>query len=186
MSKMARAISYVRSTEGGLVDHPDDPGGVTNFGISLRYAASVGDIDGDGYDEFDFNLDGAVTATDIRQMTPDQADRHYERLYFKWRIDEIAEPAIAIKIYDYHFPVGPSGAGRIVQRALRACGLSLKEDGVMGSKTIAAVNSTKPAYLMIALMCEGAGYFRALKSRSFEAGWLNRAYQLPLMELPND
>jgi len=36
MDKMTRAVSYVRPIEGGLVDHPDDPGGITNMGISLR------------------------------------------------------------------------------------------------------------------------------------------------------
>lgn len=185
MNKMTRAISYVRPIEGGLVDHPDDPGGITNMGISLRHAIAVGDIDGDGFDEFDFNLDGKVTADDIRNMPEEKANWYYGHLYSKWRIEEIKEPAIAIKIYDYHFPTGPGGAGRIVQRALRALGFMVKEDGVMGSRTIRAINAANPAHLMIALICEGAGYFRSLKSKSFERGWLKRAYKMPHMETPN-
>lgn len=69
---MTRAISYVRPIEGGRVDHPDDPGGITTMGISLRHA-------------------------------------------------------IAIKLYDYHFPTGLAGAGLIVQRALNALGKAVPE-----------------------------------------------------------
>ncbi|WP_334128262.1 glycoside hydrolase family 108 protein [Sneathiella sp.] len=183
MDKRARAIAYVRANEGGFSDHPDDPGGATNHGISLRHARAVGDIDGDGFAEFDLDRDGRVTAEDIRAMPMSTAIGYYELLYDKWRIGEIEEPAIAIKIFDLCFPMGFGGASRVVQRALRACGNPVLEDGVMGSKTIAAINGMgQPAYLMIALNCEAAGYFRCLKSKSFEAGWLTRAYRLPFQE----
>jgi len=176
------AVLYVMGQEGGLVDHPQDPGGVTNFGISIRHAIAVGDIDGDGFDEFDLNLDGEVTAKDIQMMDRDKAEGYYGHLFEKWRIDEIKAPSVAIKIYDYHFPMGPKGAGLVTQRALRACGHDLIEDGIIGSETIASINAVKPQYLLIALMCEGAGYFRSLRSPTFEKGWLNRAYKLPHMD----
>jgi lysozyme family protein len=178
-----RAVLYVMQNEGGFSDHSADPGGATNFGISIRYAKTVGDIDGDGFDEFDFDLDGKVTADDIKEMPRDEAENHYGYLFHKWRIDDINEPAVAIKIYDLHFPMGPAGAGKVVQRALRACGHQVVEDGVIGSKTIKAVNSVPSQYMLIALMSEAAGYFRSLHSKEFEAGWLNRAYQLPHMEI---
>jgi lysozyme family protein len=36
------AVEHVLAVEGGLVDHPDDPGGVTNMGISLRSYPELG------------------------------------------------------------------------------------------------------------------------------------------------
>ncbi|UCD23789.1 MAG: hypothetical protein JSW51_12245, partial [Gemmatimonadota bacterium] len=43
------ALACVLHHEGGFVNNPNDPGGATDFGVSLRFLRSVGeDIDGDG------------------------------------------------------------------------------------------------------------------------------------------
>ncbi len=180
-----KAVAYAYDNEKRLVNHPDDPGGITNHGISLRHALQVGDLNKDGILDFDFNLDGKVTADDIKMMPKQKALDYYAYLFEKWRIDELIEPAVAIKIFDYHFPMGPGGAGRVVQRACCAVGHQVLEDGIIGSRTLSAVNNANSDQMMIALMCEGAGYFRSLRSESFEGGWLKRAYKLPHMETPS-
>lgn len=42
MTAFDRAVAHVLEIEGGLVDHPDDPGGLTNMGISLRAYPHLG------------------------------------------------------------------------------------------------------------------------------------------------
>lgn len=43
MADFAHAIDNVLAHEGGFVDHESDPGGATNWGISSRFLAGVGD-----------------------------------------------------------------------------------------------------------------------------------------------
>lgn len=42
MTAFDRAVAHVLEIEGGVVDHPDDPGGLTNMGISLRSYPQLG------------------------------------------------------------------------------------------------------------------------------------------------
>ena len=64
------ALETVLSHEGGLL-MTGDPGGATNFGVSLRFLATQGefDSDGDGVSDYDFDRDGDIDADDIRRMT---------------------------------------------------------------------------------------------------------------------
>lgn len=180
------ALTFVLGHEGGLVDDPADPGGATNFGVSLRHAVRVGDIDGDGVLEFDLDGDGDVDADDIRMMSPARAAEEWRRLWDAYDFGDIADAFVAAKLFDLHAPTGFGGASRIAQRALRACGWDrIREDGFMGPVTIAALNEVDRehgAYCLIsAISAEAAGYFRSLRSARFEAGWLARAYHRPDM-----
>ncbi|MBL4906956.1 MAG: hypothetical protein JKX94_05840 [Sneathiella sp.] len=177
------AINYVLKNEKGLIDHPSDPGGITNYGISIRHAISVGDLDNDNLIDFDFDLDGEVTANDIRSMPKYVAEKYYHYLFNKWRIDEIHDPNLAVKVFDLCFPFGFYGGSLVTQRALRACGLSIVEDGILGTKSISAINSIYNSAALLAALCsEAAGRFRFLRNPAMEKGWLKRAYEFPHME----
>ncbi len=72
-------------------------------------------------------------------------------------------------------------AHRLIQRALRSAGRDVIEDGLLGPKTIAAINAVDVSDLLAALKSEAAGYYRSIaasnpKQRKFLKGWLNRAY----------
>jgi lysozyme family protein len=62
MSDFNQAVKVILQHEGGYVDNPNDPGGATNYGISLRFLA-------DHPESGDFNGDGEVDAEDIANMT---------------------------------------------------------------------------------------------------------------------
>lgn len=180
------AISFAMVHEGGFVNHPADPGGATNFGVSLRHAKNAGAIRGvNGAVVLDFDLDqdGDIDADDIRAMTPEQARLVYIDIWNRFHFNVIEDRKIAAKFFDLSLPMGYGGASRVVQRALRSCRfVDVVEDGFVGPKSRTSLNNAtdwNPAATMTALCSEAAGYFRDLDAPDFEAGWLNRAYEWP-------
>jgi lysozyme family protein len=170
----ARIMPVLLRHEGGLVDHPDDPGGITKYGISLRWLRAEGvDVDGDG----------DIDAADVRGLTHQQAVALYRTHFWQgYGYARLCNVALAGKIFDLAVNMGPSPACRVLQRALRACGRPVAEDGALGPCTIeAALGLTLGGGLLPAIRAEAAGHYRALiaknpKLAAFETGWLNRAY----------
>lgn len=152
------AVHVVLGHEGGESVHPDDRGGPTKFGIAQRWHPDV----------------------DVRSLTRERAIEIYWERYWQGRGYERLPEAVAIKVFDLAVNVGRLLAGICLQRALRACGARVVEDGVIGPKTAAAAANVDPAALLAAVRSEAAGEYRRMASitgqRVFEAGWLNRAY----------
>lgn len=156
------AVAIVLAHEGGLVDNPADPGGITNFGISL---ASYPDLGADG----------------IRNLTRDDAIAIYWRDWWQRYDYEALLGPIGAKVFDGAATMGNAAAVICLQRALRAAGQSIADDGVLGPETIGAMQGPPPAVIMAALRSELAAHYRLVaEARPQEAvfltGWLNRAY----------
>lgn len=177
---------------GGLVDHPDDPGGITKWGISLRWLRTVGDLDGDGFLDGDLDQDGDVDADDIRMMTDEQAKTFYRQHWWdKYRYHVINHQRLATKAVDLSINMGAKQAHTIIQRSLRATGVCIAVDGIFGPKSFSAINRAAPNELLPAIREGAAGFYRALILRNaalrkrghdvpdfskFRTGWMNRAY----------
>lgn len=178
-----RALAVVLSHEGGFVNNKNDPGGATNFGISLRWLLEAGriDADGDGYADGDLNLDGHIDINDIKLLTRDNAGAFYRRGWWdKFNYATMPLP-VAIKTFDLAVNMGGLQAHKVLQRACRACGRPLIDDGLLGPATRSAVAETTPSALVIAMRSEAAGFYRGLVAakpsfNEFIGGWLNRAY----------
>jgi lysozyme family protein len=175
--RFAEAVEVVLEHEGGYVAHPNDPGGATNWGISLRFLQSL------GYDVGDIDCDGDIDAEDIKQLPRERAIEMYrEHWWKKYRYYRIENQEVATKIFDLSVNMGPSEAHKVLQRALHAVGMRYVEvDGVIGPQTIGAVNQAAPAALLAAVRAEAAAFYRARvasnpKLEQFQRGWLNRAY----------
>ncbi len=105
------AIEFVLEREGGLVDDPNDSGGLTNYGISQR----------------------AYPRLDIRNLTRADAVQIYRSDYWlRCRCDELPAP-LALLVFDSAVNQGPDAAIRALQAAL-----GTTSDGVMGPQTITA------------------------------------------------
>ncbi len=186
-SKDARdfAIDFAIEHEGGLVDHPSDPGGITKYGVSLRHAKNLGKLRGVRAAEIinlDLDLDGDIDADDIRALTPEHARLVYAEHYDHFKFGEIKHTKIITKFFDLSLPMGYGGASRVVQRALRACRIETVEDGFVGPVSRANLKEASrwnETATMAALCAEAAGYFRDLDAPQFEEGWLTRAYHWP-------
>jgi len=176
MSRFDLAIPTVLEHEGGYVDDPDDPGGATNFGISLRYLKKQGAHVGD------FDEDGDVDIDDIRAMSVDDAEHIYRTLWWdRFGYGKIVDQALATKVFDLAVNMGARQAHRLLQRACRAVGKPVTEDGLLGPVTLAAVNELPAQAVLAALRSEAAGFYRVLIAadpgrRKWQSGWLRRAY----------
>ncbi|MDF2868306.1 MAG: hypothetical protein K0S11_1776 [Gammaproteobacteria bacterium] len=177
MSSFEQAIATILLHEGHFVNNPHDPGGPTKFGISLSWLKQLGELDSRIYMDFDTNQDGILDARDISNLTEVAAMALYKTQWWdKYQYSQINVQRLATKVFDLAVNMGSKAAHRCLQRALRAAGVQLEEDGILGPKTMAAVNQTDPVVLLAALRSEAAGYYRSLNKPFYEKGWLNRAY----------
>ncbi len=88
---------------------------------------------------------------------------------------------LATKVFDLAVNMVSNWAHQLVQRALRATGQDIFEDGILGPMTLAAINKAYLSDLFAALKSEAAGYYRTLaatkpKRANFLKGLLKRAY----------
>jgi lysozyme family protein len=158
-----KAAERLLADEGGYVNDPSDAGGETRYGLSKREYPSL----------------------DIKNLSRDEALAIYYRDWWqRFRYAELPGP-IGAKVFDLAVNMGPGAATRCLQRALRACGKAVAEDGALGKATVAAVRVVSQLALAAALRSEAAGYYRVIatarrgsrESEEFIRGWLNRAYE---------
>lgn len=111
MGDFAKAHSFTARWEGGFTDHPADPGGVTNHGVSLRFLrGQKEDIDGDG------DIDG----DDVRALGAEDAARIMRREFWDpMKLDEV-KPLCATVLYDAAVNMGAGCARRMAQKIGRA------------------------------------------------------------------
>jgi len=193
MSSFAPAINNTLEFEGKLANSPNDPGGITNYGISLRWALSEMRSAGDEMrDLLDVDDDGDLDADDIRLLDEDTARAIYRIGFWdRYKYSRILSQRVADKVFDMTVNMGPKQSHRHLQRALRATGNYVEDDGIAGPKTMQAANTADVNSLVAAMRSEQAGFYRMLIARNaalrkekihvpdfrvFEAGWLRRAY----------
>ncbi len=177
MANFLTAIPHILQHEGGYVNHPNDPGGATKYGISLRYLRKRGDLLGD------FDGDGDVDVDDIRAMTVPMAKTTYRAGFWDPnKLGEVKSQMVATKIFDMCVNMGSKQAWKIAQRAVGACGVPLIDDGVIGPNTLQAINSLDHFdYDLVITIRElqRAFYTRIMKRKpklqAFSLGWYRRA-----------
>jgi len=168
------AQAFTEPAEGGLVDHPNDPGGLTNLGVSLRFLKDEGiDVDGDG----------VVTRADIYAMTPEKAKEVFRRAFWERLGLDLLPPRTAIAVYDSAVNTGRTQAAKFLQRAAK-----VKDDGVIGEVTRAAALGMDDIALALATITQREAFHQMLTDsspypdgrdyRAFLKGWLNRCRQL--------
>jgi len=176
------AFAYMQKNEGGLVDNPQDPGGITNFGLSLRFLKSLPLSDLQKY-----GINYPPNADDIRSLTIDKVKPLYHDFFWsEARFAELSNQDLANYLFDASVNLGISPAIKALQRALWSalqCKDTLKDDGILGDITL---NMLKDHYtisyrILSALRSERASEYRVINAQDnkpeFLAGWLDRAYR---------
>lgn len=178
------AFDWIVAAEGGYVNLPQDPGGPTKLGVSLR-AVRLRDADRDGKLDFDLDHDGDVDAEDIKLVTVAEAQKLYRDDYWslagaggvhKLSCDSL--PYVwSIMVFDAAVLQGPRTAVALMQRAIGG----VKVDGILGPKTLERVRTSSEF--------EGIGMFQALRldrmrqhpeAETFFKGWAKRIVVLSL------
>lgn len=149
------AIPIILQFEGGLVDHPRDPGGLTNMGITQR----------DYPDE------------DIKNITLDRVKEIYKQDYWdRNRCDEMPEK-LRLGFFDCCVNQGGGAASRLLQRACNAY-----EDGKVGPKTMAKVSAMDSERLTIRFLAERALRYSGTRNfDTFGKGWMRRLIHITYM-----
>ena len=159
------ALSIELVFEGGDRVHTvaGDPGGTTKYGISAR----------------------AYPEIDIAGLTYEAARAIYFDDY--WRRSRAVEmpPAIALVVFDAAVNQGVGAAGKALQRALRAAGERVVIDGLIGSRTLAAVERVAAEggdgrLLVYLLAWRAMAYTLAKPFQLFGRGWFNRLFAIAL------
>lgn len=176
MSDFYEALKGVLLHEGGFINHGADKGGATDFGISLRFLqslpASAGDVNGDGH----------VDIQDIRSLTEQSAGAFYKTYFWDhYRIDEIRDQRVAQKLFNFFVNMRGKTAGLIAQRAANDLGAGLVEDGLMGSKSIAAINQLEPLQMVCCIRWRAWEVYKLIIEHDssqavFKNGWRRRAF----------
>lgn len=194
--RFVRAYADLLGVEGPFVNDPVDRGGATKYGISLRFLAAEGAFDenGDGFADYDLDMDGDIDGQDIRLITIDQAGQLYHR-YFWTALDceSFPEP-IGEMLFDQGVNGGNEAARKLLRRAINACfarsGYSMIEvDAKIGPETRRALekvltNNRLGMDALVEAFREAArDRYRAIVRRypaqkRFLNGWLNRADRL--------
>lgn len=179
----ARMIPISReivAREGGYVDHPNDPGGATKHGVSIRYARECGTL-------FDLDKDGDVDKDDIRLITPEMAVAVFlVEFYLEPKINTLPV-VLQASIMDMAVNAGPRTAIRLAQRMFNNLRVNdwdrLTEDGAIGPKTRQALEMAATRYgnrLLQLYANERVAHYRSLAANNprlavFLRGWENRA-----------
>lgn len=121
--------------EGGFVDDRDDPGGATNFGVTIGTLQRLG---------IDLTGDGRVTVADVRALSRDRAAAIYVEHYFRRPGLGQLPKALQATVFDMYVNAGDQ-AVRLLQDLLAELGEPVVVDGRLGPATAAATRMAAAA-----------------------------------------
>ncbi len=181
MSTFSEAVDYVLAREGGLNENPNDLGGITNLGISLRFLREVPNARLRRYSIFE-----PVTEQTIRDLVVEQVKPIYKGEFWdEAPFENIESQKLCNYYFDMAFNLGVHQATKLLQRAIWAASFDrtlLRDDGLLGERTVGYVNSYGDALLPI-LVAVRASFYRLIaelrpNQKSNLSGWLNRCYNV--------
>ncbi len=176
--RFERLFQHLLVDEGGYLPQDKavklgDSGGATKYGISLKFLKSV------GVKEVDFNNDGIINEKDIIVLNKEQAKELYYRYFYSPLYEQILDIKIANRLFNFGVNAGKKRAVRLLQIVINKILKTklLKEDGVFGNKTLAALNNIDPDIVYLNYRNAIEIFYRSLNKPNFLKAWLNRLYR---------
>ena len=153
MSKnFQKSLKRVLKHEGGYVNPPSDPGGETNFGITKSTARSYG-------------YHGSM-----RTIPMTVVEKIYKSQYWDAMSCENFDFALAYQLFDAAVNHGLLNARKILQRTIK-----VKDDGIIGAVSLAAIRQLDTADLVQMFNAERISFYTRISTfPTFGRGWMNR------------
>ena len=138
--------------EGGYVNHPKDPGGETNLGVTKRVYEKWGGT------------------KDMKDLTVEDVAPIYKKNYWdKCKCNDLAS-GLDWAVFDWAVN---SGTGRSAKAVLKICGAA--QDGAIGPKTLALVNGQDTQYMVEEFGKIRQNFYESLSTfNTFGKGWTRR------------
>ena len=171
MAQVTRLVPIIRKWEGGFVNDPADSGGATNMGVTIGVWKAIG---------YDKDSDGDIDIEDLRKLTVEDFTNVLKVQYWdRWRADRIFNQSIANILVDWVWCSGKWGI-MIPQRLMK-----LKEDGLVGEKTLQALNSADSQSMHANIVVERQKFIAGIVKTSiakFEAKVKRKATEKELLK----
>jgi lysozyme family protein len=157
---------YVLKSEGGYTNNPRDPGGPTNWGITIYDARMYWKKD--------------ATAADMKAMPLPVAQGIYKPKYWDALACDQLAPGLDYTVYDYGVNSGIARSGRILRLEL---GLP-QNDWHVTPDVLAAIAKHDPAKLIQAINDERLNFLQHLSTwDEFGKGWGSRVKSVDSISL---
>lgn len=166
---LSRALVFTLKEEGGYVNHPKDPGGATNKGITQAV-----------YNRY--RADSGQPLQSVRAITDDEVYRIYESSYWKdGKCPQLNEwsSRVAVAHFDACVNTGIRQAARFLQRALQ-----VNDDGVIGPVTLGTYKKADKDLLLVRMIEQRENFHldlvvnRTSQFIPFLKGWMFRIRRL--------
>ena len=159
--RFQRALPKILVHEGGFVNHPDDPGGATNKGITQRT-----------YNNW-LRSQGTEQRS-VRQITDEEVHAIYREGYWDSVQADKLPPGVAYCVFDAAVNSGPGRAVRWLQECIGA-----KVDGVVGPETIGASNDANAVETVNDYCDKRLAFMKRLRHwNTFKNGWTRRVREV--------
>ena len=151
--------AFEKSRAKGFVNDPDDKGGATQSGVTLGTFRSV--------------FGASKTVSDLKNITYAQWRYIMKRYWDACKADQLNNQSVAEIFVDWNINAG-NAAIRRLQRDL-----GLKDDGIVGNKTLAALNASPQKTVFDKVKNSRVAYYNKIvvnnpSQKKFLAGWLSR------------
>ena len=149
-------MAEIFKQEGGYVDHPSDPGGATNLGITFAVLQEW--------------RGHPITKADVKALTKAEATLIYEARYWNVIKGDSLPAGVDLLTMDGAVNSGPSQGAKWLQRAV-----GVEADGKIGPATLAAVSKANAVDVINGIYDQRLAFLKKLKTwPTFGKGWQAR------------
>jgi len=150
------ALQAVLLHEGGYVNNPKDPGGMTNLGVTKKV-----------WEEW---VGHPVGEKEMRALTPDTVAPMYRKKYWDAIKGDELPTGLDYLMFDFAINAGPGRAIKTMQKAIGTV-----PDGAIGPKTMQALKDADQKDLVAKFSMEKELFYKALPTfATFGKGWMRR------------
>jgi lysozyme family protein len=160
LSNWPTSLALMLKSEGHFVNHPSDPGGMTNLGVTKKaWEAYVG---------------RQVDEAEMRGLTPEIVAPFYKAKYWDACKCDQLPLGVDYAVFDFAVNAGVSRASKTMQAALGTAA-----DGIVGTATIGVATNADPDHFLEKFSAAKEQFYRNLPTFDhFGKGWLRRVAEV--------